>query len=137
MVCTSAAVNTDPGSTEQKSAILSLISFDSCRSVRQRRMSGWMPISRSFIIECCVGLVFISYLYVRIPIVMRRLGVGVSDVFFGVILDVLKRSHRPQVHFNERVLILMCGLNAAVREQRTNSRRRGILAERRDHTAGD
>ena len=60
MVCTSTAVKTEPGSTEQKSAILSLISLESGRSVRQRRMSGWMPISRSFITECCVGLVFTS-----------------------------------------------------------------------------
>jgi len=53
-------VQGEPGSTEQKSAILSLMSFPSGRSVRQSRMSGWMPISRSFITLCCVGLVFTS-----------------------------------------------------------------------------
>ena len=30
------------------------------RSVRQSRMSGWMPIERSSFTECCVGLVFNS-----------------------------------------------------------------------------
>ncbi len=54
------AVKTLPGSTEQNSAILSLISLERTRSVRQSRMSGWIPISRSFITLCWVGLVFTS-----------------------------------------------------------------------------
>jgi hypothetical protein len=30
------------------------------RSARQSRMSGWIPISRNSLTECCVGLVFSS-----------------------------------------------------------------------------
>ncbi len=60
MEATSSAVKTAEGSTLQKSAILSFISREISRSERQRRMSGWMPISRSSLTECWVGLVLSS-----------------------------------------------------------------------------
>ena len=47
--------------TFEKSAIFSFIAARErpiCE--RQSRMSGWMPISRSSLTECCVGLVFSS-----------------------------------------------------------------------------
>ena len=47
-------------STLQKSAIFFFISSGIERSARQRRMSGWMPISRSSLTECCVGFVLSS-----------------------------------------------------------------------------
>ena len=46
--------------TFEKSAIFSFIARDSGICVRQRRMSGWMPISRISLTECCVGFVFSS-----------------------------------------------------------------------------
>ena len=46
--------------TLQNSAILRRHVWLSGGSVRQSRMSGWMPISRSSFTECCVGLVFTS-----------------------------------------------------------------------------
>ena len=51
---------TQPKSTLQNSAILRLISSESGRSVRQMRMSGWIPICISSRTECCVGLVLSS-----------------------------------------------------------------------------
>ena len=49
-----------PNSTLQNSAILRLMSSESGRSVRQIRMSGWIPICISSRTECCVGLVLSS-----------------------------------------------------------------------------
>ena len=46
--------------TLQKRAIFCLTSAGSGRSVRQSRTSGWIPIERSSLTECCVGLVFSS-----------------------------------------------------------------------------
>ena len=60
MLFTSGLQKTLPGSTLQNIAIFCRISAGISRSVRQIRMSGWTPISRSFITECCVGLVFTS-----------------------------------------------------------------------------
>ena len=47
-------------STFVKRAIFSLVSLFSGVSDRQMRMSGWMPISRSCLTLCWVGLVLIS-----------------------------------------------------------------------------
>ncbi len=44
-------------STLQKRAIFFFISSGIERSARQRRMSGWIPIERSSLTECCVGFV--------------------------------------------------------------------------------
>ena len=57
---TSLAVMTASSSTSQKSAILRLMSESRNRSVRQSRMSGWMPIDRRSRTLCCVGLVLSS-----------------------------------------------------------------------------
>ncbi len=57
--------------TLQKSESLLLISSDSGCSVRQTSTSGWMPISRSFWTECCVGFVFSSPLARRYGISVR------------------------------------------------------------------
>ena len=51
---------TQPGGTFEKSEIFSLMDCESGCSVRHRRMSGWMPISRISFTECCVGLVLSS-----------------------------------------------------------------------------
>ena len=51
---------TAPKSTLQNRAIFRLTSSVSGRSVRQIRMSGWIPISISSRTECCVGLVLSS-----------------------------------------------------------------------------
>ena len=48
------------GSTSQKSEILSRMSAETGRSLRQMMTSGWMPIERSSRTECCVGFVFSS-----------------------------------------------------------------------------
>ena len=58
MLFTSGLTKTLPGSTLQNMAIFCRISAGISRSVRQMRMSGSTPISRSFITECWVGLVF-------------------------------------------------------------------------------
>ena len=60
MLETSLAVMTASSSTSQKSPIFLLMSWSRNRSVRQRRMSGWMPIARRSLTLCCVGLVFSS-----------------------------------------------------------------------------
>ena len=60
MLDTSLAVITASSSTSQKSAIFRLMSGGRKRSVRQSRMSGWMPIERRSRTLCCVGLVFSS-----------------------------------------------------------------------------
>jgi len=57
---TSFAVNTDATSTLQKREIFALIASERKFSVRHRRMSGWMPISRRALTLCCVGFVFTS-----------------------------------------------------------------------------
>ena len=52
---------TDSGSTLQNSAILRLMSgAERLRRVRQTMMSGLMPISRSSLTLCWVGLVLSS-----------------------------------------------------------------------------
>ncbi len=60
MDCTSGLSTTQAKSTLQKSAIFRLMSAESGRSVRQTRMSGWIPICISSRTECWVGLVFSS-----------------------------------------------------------------------------
>ena len=57
---TSRAVITAFTSTSQNSAIFSFISGGMKRSLRQIRISGWIPMARSSFTECCVGLVFSS-----------------------------------------------------------------------------
>ena len=51
---------TASSSTSQKSAIFDLIPGGRKRSVRQSRMSGWMPIARSSFTECWVAFVLSS-----------------------------------------------------------------------------
>ena len=51
---------TASASTSQKSAILSFMSCGRKRSARQSRISGWIPMARSSLTLCCVGLVFSS-----------------------------------------------------------------------------
>ena len=60
MQSTSVAAMTAASSTLVNSAILRRSESGSGRSQRQRRMSGWMPIERSSLTECWVGLVLIS-----------------------------------------------------------------------------
>ncbi len=60
MVSTSGPSMTARGCTLEKSASFSLIEGVRLHSVRQTRMSGWIPISRSSRTLCWVGLVFIS-----------------------------------------------------------------------------
>ena len=60
MQSTSSAENTASGATLVNIAIFFFSAGSSGRSERHSRMSGWMPISRSFITECCVGLVLSS-----------------------------------------------------------------------------
>ena len=60
MEATSFAVITASFSTLQKSAIFDLMSLERNRSVRQSRMSGWMPTLSKSLTECCVGLVLSS-----------------------------------------------------------------------------
>ena len=47
-------------STSAKSAILSRMSGDSSSLERATTMSGWIPMRRSSLTECCVGFVFSS-----------------------------------------------------------------------------
>lgn len=51
---------TASGCTSQNMAILSFISLEMVFSVRQTRMSGWMPMARSSLTLCCVGFVLSS-----------------------------------------------------------------------------
>ena len=51
---------TASSSTSQKSAIFDLMAAGRKRSVRQRTMSGWIPIARSSFTECWVALVLSS-----------------------------------------------------------------------------
>ncbi len=51
---------TEPASTLQNRAILRFSSSVRVVSVRQMRMSGWMPEASSSLTECWVGLVFTS-----------------------------------------------------------------------------
>ena len=48
------------GSTSAKSAIFSRMSSESGSVERQTTTSGWMPMRRSSLTECCVGFVFSS-----------------------------------------------------------------------------
>ena len=57
---TSFAVMTASSSTSQKSAIFDLMPGGRYRSVRQSRMSGWIPIARSSLTECWVAFVLSS-----------------------------------------------------------------------------
>ena len=60
MLAASCEVNTASFDTLQNIAIFFFMPGSIGRSQRQMRMSGWMPISRSFCTECCVGLVLSS-----------------------------------------------------------------------------
>ena len=60
MEATSSAWITASGRTLQNRAIFRRSEAGTCRSQRQSRMSGWMPMERSSLTECCVGLVFSS-----------------------------------------------------------------------------
>ena len=60
MLSTSLAETTASAGSEAKSAIFLRMSADSSDSLRQSSMSGWMPMRRSSLTECCVGLVFSS-----------------------------------------------------------------------------
>ena len=60
MQLTSIALMTASTGTLENIAIFSLVALLSICLVRQRRMSGWMPISRISFTECCVGLVLSS-----------------------------------------------------------------------------
>ncbi len=60
MLSTSLAEITASAPSEANSAIFLRISSDSGDSERHSSMSGWMPIRRSSLTECWVGLVFSS-----------------------------------------------------------------------------
>ena len=60
MLSRSTAEITASSGTLVNNAILRRSPSGNGRSLRQIRMSGWMPIERSSFTECCVGLVFIS-----------------------------------------------------------------------------
>ena len=49
-----------PASTSAKRAIFSRMSAESGSRERQTMMSGWIPMRRSSLTECCVGFVFSS-----------------------------------------------------------------------------
>ena len=57
---TSGHATTAPGSTSAKSAILSRMSRESFLVRAQTITSGWIPMRRSSLTECCVGFVFSS-----------------------------------------------------------------------------
>src|ERR1700748_1043656 len=57
MLSTSRASITALSRTLQNRPSLRRSSFGIGRSVRHSRMSGWMPIERSSLTECCVGFV--------------------------------------------------------------------------------
>ena len=60
MLSTSRAEITASSGTLPNSAILRRMSRSSPRSDRQTIACGWIPIRRSSLTECCVGLVFSS-----------------------------------------------------------------------------
>ena len=60
MLSTSLAETTASTGSEANSAIFLRMSTDSSDSLRQSSMSGWMPMRRSSLTECCVGLVLSS-----------------------------------------------------------------------------
>ena len=60
MLSTSLAETTDSWPSEAKSAIFLRMSSPSSPSERARSMSGWMPMRRSSLTECWVGLVLSS-----------------------------------------------------------------------------
>jgi hypothetical protein len=57
---TSIAPMTASTATLEKSAIFSFTARESAICVRQSSTSGWMPISRISLTECCVGFVLSS-----------------------------------------------------------------------------
>src|SRR5436305_9069979 len=60
MLSTSFADTTASVSSDANSAIFLRMSVESSLSLRHRSMSGWMPMRRSSLTECCVGFVFSS-----------------------------------------------------------------------------
>ncbi len=60
MLSTSLALTTASTGSEANRPIFLRMSVSSGDSERHRSMSGWMPIRRSSLTECCVGLVFSS-----------------------------------------------------------------------------
>ena len=60
MLSTSLAETTASTGSEANSAIFLRMSPDSSDSLRQSSMSGWMPMRRSSLTECWVGLVLSS-----------------------------------------------------------------------------
>ena len=60
MLSTSFAEPTASTGSDANSAIFLRMSRSSPPSERQSSMSGWMPMRRSSLTECCVGLVFSS-----------------------------------------------------------------------------
>ena len=60
MLSTSRAEMTDSTGSEANSAIFLRMSSDRPPSDRHISMSGWMPMRRSSLTECCVGLVLSS-----------------------------------------------------------------------------
>jgi hypothetical protein len=60
MLLTSTAEMTASTGSDAKSAIFLRMSRSSSFSERQSSMSGWMPMRRSSLTECCVGFVLSS-----------------------------------------------------------------------------
>ena len=60
MLSTSLAETTASTGSEANSAIFLRMSMSSSASERHSSMSGWMPMRRSSLTECWVGLVFSS-----------------------------------------------------------------------------
>ena len=60
MLSTSRAEMTDSTGSDANRAIFLRISSESVLSERHISMSGWMPMRRSSLTECWVGLVFSS-----------------------------------------------------------------------------
>src|SRR5438445_528201 len=114
MVGTSRLSITAPNSTLQNSAILRFTSSESARSVRQIRMSGWIPISISSRTECCLGFV-----------------VGHEN------LAVLKRRHRPRIYVQVRVEFHDRHAHTALDQKSSERGRRDPLTEGGNHSAGD
>ena len=60
MLSTSFALTTASTGSDANSAIFLRMSVPSSDSERASSMSGWMPMRRSSLTECCVGFVFSS-----------------------------------------------------------------------------
>ena len=60
MLSTSLALMTASTGSDANSAIFLRMSWPSSDSERHSSMSGWMPMRRSSLTECCVGFVFSS-----------------------------------------------------------------------------